>query len=774
MGLRGPLWALGSKIRTGRTGMANDHSSNKWIGKRTIRPDGEDKVTGRATFGADFSQPGMLVGRVLRSPHPHAHIKAINLAKAAALPGVKAVMCGHDLVPFAWDKPAILGIQDLRFNSRNVMAREKVLYVGHAVAAVAATSAKIASDALKLIEVDYEVLPWVIDVDEATQPGAPILHEHMRAIGTKPGPATTSNVASKLEHTLGDCQTGFAAADVIIERSFKTKPVHQGYIEPHACLVNVTPDGHATIWSSSQGHFMVRDMTAQLTGLKLSDIRAIPAEIGGGFGGKTIVYLEPLAVILARKSGRPVKMVMTREEVFRATGPTSGSSSTVKIGATKDGKITAATATYRLQAGAFPGSPIRGAVGCALAPYDIPNVHIVGYDVVTNRPKVAAYRAPGAPIGAFAVECVLDELAAALKIDPLVLRQKNAAKEGTKAAYGPTFRRIGYEETLKAARGHAHYQLPLGPNQGRGVASGFWFNAGGESSAQVNINEDGTVVVVTGHPDIGGSRASMVNIVAEMLGIDYRHVQALIGDTSVVGFSALTGGSRVTFASGIVVTKAAEQVIQILRERAAKIWKIDAEAVVWENGEARPAGTNAGEFPPLSLAAIAAKASATGGPINARSSLNTEGAAGGFATHICDVEVDPETGKVQVIRYTAVQDAGRAIHPSYVEGQIQGGVAQGIGWALNEECIFAANGVLDNAGFLDYRMPVASDLPMIEPVVIEVPNDKHPHGVRGVAEVPIVPAPAAVANAVRNAIGLRLTDLPMSPPKILAALAAAK
>jgi CO/xanthine dehydrogenase Mo-binding subunit len=756
------------------TADGSNGSNNKWIGKRTLRPDGEDKVTGRAAFGADFSQPGMLWGKVLRSPHPHARIKSINFAKAVALPGVKAVMTGTDLVEFPWDKPAPLGIQDLRFNSRNVMARDKALYAGHAVAAVAATSSNIAARALKLIEVDYEVLPWVIDVDEALQPGAPILHEHMAKVGAKPGPATTSNVAGTLEHKLGNVEAGFAAADVVVERSFKTKPVHQGYIEPHACLVNVTPDGHATIWSSSQGHFMVRDMTAQLTGQKLSDIRAIPAEIGGGFGGKTIVYLEPLALVLSRKSGRPVKMVMSREEVFRATGPTSGSSSTVKIGATKDGKITAVTATYRLQAGAFPGSPIRGAVGCALSPYDIANVHLVGYDVVTNRPKVAAYRAPGAPIGAFSMESTLDELARALKIDPLVLRQKNAAKEGTKAAYGATFRRIGYEETLQAALDHPHYKAPLGPNQGRGVASGFWFYAGGESSAQVYINEDGTVVVVTGHPDIGGSRASMVNIVAEMLGVDYRKVQALIGDTSSVGFSALTGGSRVTFAAGMVVTKAAEQVIQILRERAAKTWKIDVEAVVWENGEARPAGSNAGEFPPLSLAELAAKSSATGGPINARSSLNTEGAAGGFATQICDVEVDPETGKVQVVRYTAVQDAGRAIHPSYVEGQIQGGVVQGIGWALNEECIFSAKGLLDNPGFLDYRMPVASDLPMIDSVVIEVPNDKHPQGVRGVAEVPIVPAMAAVANAIRNAIGLRLTDLPMSPPKVLAALTAAK
>ncbi len=754
--------------------MAKDNGNNRWIGKRTPRPDGVDKVTGRAAFGADFTLPGMLYGKVLRSPHPHAKIKSIKFDKALALPGVKAVMSGKDLVDFPWDKPVILGIQDLRFISRNVMARDRAFYAGHAVAAVAATSAKIAAAAVKLIEVDYEVLPWVIDVDDALKPGAPILHEDMaKAIG-KAGTATDSNIAGKLEHVLGNVEAGFAQAEVVVERSFKTKPVHQGYIEPHACLVSVNGEGQTTIWSSSQGHFMVRDMTGQLTGTKLSDIRAIPAEIGGGFGGKTIVYLEPLALVLARKSGRPVKMVMSREETFRCTGPTSGSSSTVKIGATRDGKITAVKATYRLQAGAFPGSPIRGAVGCSLSPYDVANAQLTGFDVVTNRPKVAAYRAPGAPIGAFSMECTLDELASALKMDPLVLRQKNAAKQGTKAAYGPTFGRIGYQETVEAALAHPHYKAPLGPNQGRGVASGFWFNAGGESSANVNVNEDGTVVVVTGHPDIGGSRASMVNIVAELLGIDYRQVQALIGDTSVVGFSALTGGSRVTFASAMVVTKATERVIQTLRERAAKIWKIDPEAVIWENGEARPAGPNAGEFPPLSLRELAAKASATGGPIGASSSLNTEGAAGGFATQICDVEIDKETGKVQILRFTAFQDAGRAIHPDYVEGQIQGGVVQGIGWALNEEYVFGANGKLDNPSFLDYRMPVASDLPMIEPVVLEIPNDKHPQGVRGVAEVPIVPTMAAVANAVRHAIGQRLTELPMSPPKVLAALTAAK
>ncbi len=748
--------------------MTGDNPDNKWIGKRTIRPDGADKVTGKAQYSSDTKLPDMLWGKVLRSPHPHARIRSINTAKAEALPGVKAVVTAKDVVEFPIDKSVMLGIQDMRWMCRNVMAREKALFAGHPIAAVAATSQKIAAQACKLIEVDYEVLPWVIEIEDAIKPGAPILHE-FNAFEGKP-----SNITGKLEHKLGDVDAGFAQADVVVERSFKTRPVHQGYIEPHSCLVSVAADGKTTIWSSSQGQFMVRAMTAYLTGIPQSNIRAIPAEIGGGFGGKTIVYLEPLATLLARKSRRPVKMVMSREEVFRASGPTSGSMSTVKIGAKKDGTIVAAKGTYYLQAGALPGSPIRGAAGCSFAPYNIANVHSVGFDVVSNRSKVAAYRAPGAPIGAYAVECVIDELAEKLKVDPLEMRLKNAAKQGTKSAHGPTYPVIGFEQTIRAAIEHPHYKAPLAANQGRGVASGFWFNAGGESSAQVNINEDGTVVVVTGHPDIGGSRAATANITAELLGIDYNKVSVLIGDTSVIGFSNLTGGSRVTYASAMVVTTSTQAVIKQLRERAAKIWKIDPEAVVWGDGEARPAGDNAGKFPPLKLAELAARATETGGPIGSGSAQNTTGAEGGFATHICDVEVDRETGRVQVTRYTSFQDVGRAIHPSYVEGQMQGGVAQGIGWALNEEYVYDKNGHVDNPSFLDYRMPVASDLPMLDNVMIEVPNPKHPQGVRGVGEVPLVPALAAVSNALHNALGQRFDSLPMSPPKVLAKLKAAK
>ena len=735
--------------------------NNKWIGKNTVRPDGAEKVTGRAEYGADTSMPGMIWGSVLRSPHPHAKIISINTKKAEALKGVKAVITSKDIVDFPLDTPVILGIQDMRWMCRNVMAKDKVLFHGHPLAAVAATTQEIAAKACELIEVEYEILPWSIDIEDAIKPDAPILHENY-TFNDKP-----SNIVGTLEHKKGNLEEGFAKADVIIERNFKTEAVHQGYIETHACLVSVAGDGRATIWSSSQGQFMVRAMTAYLTGIPQSNIKAIPAEIGGGFGGKTIVYLEPLATVLSQKTGRPVKIVMSREDTMRATGPTSASVSTVKIGATNDGKIVAAQGTFYLQAGAFPGSPIRGATACAFGPYDLPNAYTLGYDVVSNRSTVAAYRAPGAPIGSYGVECVIDEIAEAIKMCPLEIRKINAAKEGTKAVQGPVYPKMGYLETVQAAIDHPHYKAPLGKNQGRGVASGFWFNAGGESSAQLNITEDGNVVVTTGHPDIGGSRASIANITAELLGINHNRVSVQIGDTASIGFSNLTGGSRVLFASAMVVTQSSQKVIKQLKERAGKIWGIDPDAIEWENGEARPAGDNAGKFKPLSLAEIADKATATGGPIGAGVQLNTEGAEGGFATHICDVEVDVELGIVRVIRYTSIQDVGKAIHPDYVEGQLQGGCAQGIGWALSEEYIYNKNGHLDNTGFLDYRMPVCSDLPMLDTLIIEVPNPKHPQGVRGVGEVPLVPTLGAVSNAVYQALGKRSYSLPMSPPKVL-------
>ena len=740
----------------------------KVVGTRPVRPDGADKVTGKAAYGADLMLPGMLTGKIKRSPHAHARIIAIDTKKALALAGVKAVITAADFPDLASEEMAggesAANVRDIALNC---MARNAALYEGHAVAAVAATSASIADEALALIEVTYEVLPHVIDVEAAMAPGAPLLHADIFTKGVEPAPTTPSNIAHRHDLTRGDVNAGFAEADVIVEGRYTTAAVHQGYIEPHACVATFGADGQCQVWSASQGHFAVRTLCAKILGLDTSDIRVTPAEIGGGFGGKTTVYLEPLALALSRQCGAPVRMVMTRDEVFRATGPTSGAVIEVKLGARRDGTITAGQIVLKYQAGAFPGSPVHPGVMTALACYDIPNFTITGYDVVTNSPKVTAYRAPGAPISAFGVESAVDDLARKLGMDPIALREKNAVRDGMKAAYGPTFRNIGYVETLEAIRDHPHYQAPLGPNQGRGVAVGFWFNIGGDSTAAVQITDDGAAVVATGNPDIGGSRASMAMMAAEVLGLPIEKVRPIVADTASIGYSMLTGGSRTTFATGMAVTQAAQQIVTDLKRRAAQIWDVAVDQVEWLDGAAVCRDPAKGE---LTLAALAAKSGETGGPIGAQVSLNAQGAGPGFGAHICDVEVDPETGGVTILRYTAAQDVGRAIHPAYVEGQVQGGVAQGIGWALNEEYIFDTDGKMENAGFLDYRVPVASDLPMIDTILVEVANPRHPFGAKGVGEVPIVPPLGAVANAVRAAIGVRMTDLPLSPPKIRAAI----
>jgi CO/xanthine dehydrogenase Mo-binding subunit len=745
------------------------------IGTRPIRPDGADKVTGRAKFGADFKMAGQLVGKVLRSPHAHARIKGIDVSKAAALPGVKAIVTRDDFKDQGSEfVPAGEMLVNYRDVVRNVLAREKALFEGHPIAAVAATSEKIAREALRLIKVDYEVLPHVLDAVEAMKPDAPVLHEDMFTAGVTPPPTKASNVAKRIEFIMGDVDKGFKDADVIVEREFNTKPVHQGYIEPHAVVASVSEDGTADVWVTTQGHWIVRAHCARLLGWDISKIRVTASEIGGGFGGKTVVYLEPVALALSKKARKPVKMVMNREEVFRASGPTSGANVWVKIGAKKNGKIVAGEAILKYQAGAFQGSPVQPGCMCAFAPYDLENVKVVGFDVVTNRPKVAAYRAPGGPISEYAVESVVDEIAEKLGLDPIEMRLKNAAKEGTKAAYGPKFGPIGLVEGLEAAKNSPHWQAPLGKNQGRGIAAGFWFNIGGETTVSLQLNEDGTLSLMAGTPDIGGLRASLAMMAAEELGVDVTKVRPIIADTSSLGYNFLTGGSRSTFSSGMATVEAARAMIKEACARAAKLWEIPIDAVTWEDGQVKPAGDNAGKHQPMDLGDIAKIAGKTGGAIVGYSAITAHGAAPSFGVHIADAEVDPETGKTTITRYTVIQDAGKAIHPAYVEGQYQGGAAQGIGWALNEEYIYDDKGRLENPGFLDYRMPVASDLPMIDTIIVEVPNPRHPYGVRGVGETPIVPPMAAIAAAVKRASGVRFFELPMSPPKILAGIKAAQ
>ena len=664
----------------------------KVVGTRVKRPDGIDKVTGRARYGADMSAPGQLVGLMLRSPHAHAKIKKIDTSRAEKIKGVKAIVTAKDLPDLTNGNTEMFDILE------NCMARDRALYDGHAVAAVAAIDKSTARKALKAIKVTYEKLPHVTDVDAAIEDGAPVVQPRYASDG-KP-----ANLFNRMEFGHGDVDAGFAEADVIIEESYKTEQTHQGYIEPHACLAQMGPDGVGELWVTTQGHFHYRNVCAQLLGMDIAKLKVTSSEIGGGFGGKTHVWMEPIALALSRKANRPVKMVMSREEVFKASGPTCSTSMEVKIGAKRDGSIVAARAECRYMNGAWPG--MWGTLGgmTAFACYNIPNNKAIGVNVLCNRPKVAAYRAPSAPMMAFGVESTMDLLAKELGMDPVELRLKNVAKEGTLAPYGPVWGPIGIEATLEAVRDHPQMKRKLGPNQGRGVACGFWFNIGGQTCSDLNIGVDGSVNLTVGTVDVGGARASLSLIAAEELGIPYDQVKCNIGDTGSLGHNDTTEGSRGTFSSGMATIFAAREAIEVLKQRAAKMWDVPVDAVVWENGEARATGDEHSNLPPLSLKEIAAKAPATGGPIAGHHEVTADGAGVSFASHIVDVEVDPETGKTTILRYCVIQDAGKAIHPDYVEGQFQGAAAQGIGWALNEEYIYGEDGTLQNAGFLDYRI----------------------------------------------------------------------
>ena len=743
------------------------------VGTRPVRPDGVDKVTGRARYGADVRFPGMLYGRILRSPHAHAVIRGIDASKAEALPGVRAVVTNAD---FPRQPDEVVAMGELSANLREmldqVLADRKALYRGHAVAAVCASDPHVAEDALDLIEVDYEVLEPVLDPQEAMRAGAPQLHPGMvtEEVGGLFDPASgeagteETNAAKHVKFSKGDAAAGFARADVVIEREFDTAMYHQGYIEPHNGTAMWNADGRVQVWSSTQGQFEVRDQTAILCGLAPSRVTVEPVEIGGGFGGKTHVIMEPIAAMLSKKTGRPVKMIMTRQEVFEGTGPTSGTHNRVKIGAMRDGSIVAMEAELIFEAGAFPGSPFTAGAMCAFAPYDVDNIEVEGWDVVVNKPKVGAYRAPGAPAAEYAVESVIDELAERLELDPLELRLRNASTEGTVRADGAAFGVIGNVETLRAIQESDHYRSELsGERRGRGVASGFWFNVGFHSAAHASVNSDGTVSLALGSADIGGTRAALAMQFAETLGIPYEAVNPQVVNTDSVGHTMVTGGSRTAFAGGWAAHEAALDVRRQLEERAAAIWECARDAVRYEDGALHgPDGRT------LAFAEICGQLPHTGGLIQGKADVSPDTAGPAFACHVVDVEVDPDTGKVEILRYTAAQDVGTAVHPSYVESQIQGGVAQGIGMALTEEYVYDDGGDMQNPTLLDYRMPTSFDLPMLDTILVEVPNPGHPYGVRGVGEIPIVPPLAAVANAIHDALGVRVSRLPATPDRLLA------
>ena len=732
------------------------------IGTRPVRHDGIEKVTGDAKYGADIFPQGVLYGKILRSPYAHAMIKSIDVSAAKKLQGVKAIVTGNDLLPPGEDKEIKVGeaTKNLKYIREATLATKKVLYVGHPVAAVAADNPHIAEEAISLIKVTYEQISHSLTALDGIRKDAAILHPNTRSKtvgnGTKP-----TNIEDHIIHEKGDIEKGFAEADIIIEREFNTATVHQGYIEPHNTTVKWTNDGRVQIWCSTQGPFDLRDETATILGIPVSKVKLTPMEIGGGFGGKFSAYASPVAALLSRKSGHPVRIIHTRSEDLEATGPTPGSYIKCKIGASKEGKIIAAYAYLAYEAGAYPDSMVASGAKCIFASYEIPNAKIEAVGVHVNKPSTAAYRAPGATNAAFASETIVDEICTTLKIDPVEFRLQNASKEGTRRVDGPIFPKIGCVEVLEAIKNHPHYQAPLEKNVGRGVAIGFWFNHGGQSSCTINVNSDGTCGLVEGSPDIGGTRTSVAMQAAEVLGIPVEDFNPMVVDTDTIGFTEGTGGSRTTFATGWAAIKAARDVKSQMIQRAAEIWDVDQKSVDYENGIIKSAKHQ------MSFKELAGELGSTGGLIVGKSTITPAGEGGGFAGNIVDLKIDPETGKIDILRFTAIQDVGTAVHPSYVEGQMQGGSVQGIGWALNEEYFMTDEGRMANSTLLDYRMPIAMDVPLIDTVIVEVPNPGHPYGVRGVGEVNIVPPPAAIANAINNVTGLRMTELPMKPNKLM-------
>ncbi len=743
----------------------NAYQEFKIIGSRPVRPDGLDKVTGRARYGADLNMQGQIYGHVVRSPHAHAVIQSIDCSKAAAMEGVLAVMTGDDLVKpgneMLGSGEGAMALKDL---VPMLMSQGAVLFHSQAVAAVAATSPELAAEAARAVEVTYEVLPAVTDMHKALAPDAPILH-HDRFPDDYPEEPT--NLATHISLTVGEPDAAFEKADVIVEQTYSVPMCHQGYIEPHACVARVDARGRVDLWCSTQGHFAARHYTSAATGIDLGKITVTASEIGGGFGGKTTVYLEPLAVVLAQKAGRPVKMVMDRGDVFRATGGAPGAETRVKLGATREGKLVAADVDCLMDSGAYNGGPAAFPVYMATACYKLSDARSTGRSVYTNKPKIHAYRAPSMPQVTLGFELAITELAAELGIDPIEFRLMNAVEEGDVNMMGAPYNRIGLRECLEVARNHEHYKSAVAEGAGRGVAMGYWINAGMQSSATLNVIADGHVSILTGSPDIGGSRASMALMASEVLGIPFEQINPQVAATDSVGHTDVTGGSRTTVATGQAVIQAAEQCVAEMCRRAAVEWEVEPGVVAWSQGAAHYGDQT------LTFEELALRAGTMGGPLTFSSSLNSTSAAPAFGVHICDAEVDKETGRTTITRYTAIQDAGKAIHPDYVEGQMQGGAVQGIGWALNEEYLYNDEGALENPGFLDYRIPVASDLPFIDTVIVEVPNPLHPFGVKGVGEVPIVPPMPAIAEAVYQSTGVRFRDLPLNPPTIVAGLSKA-
>jgi CO/xanthine dehydrogenase Mo-binding subunit len=744
------------------------------VGKRVARVDARERVTGEAVYPADLALPGLVHARMLRSPHAHARIKSISTAKAEALAGVMAVVTAADFpeLPVGATIPMGETGYDMWMVAQLNIARHKVHWVGQPVAAVAAADPHVAAAALALIEVDYEPLPAALDIAAAMAPDAPVLHDHVHTRGIEPRPRAPSNVCSRTQIARGDSGQALAKAAATARLSVEVDTAHQGYLEPQALVAQVDANGLATVWVSTQGQFTAELMIARMLGLPQSQLKVVPLEIGGGFGGKIAIHGEALAVRLAQKCRRPVKLVLTREEVLQGgSGPAAGALIDIAVGADSDGRLVAIEGTYRMDAGGLPGLSPSLLMQASAALYQCPNLDLVGYDVVTNKPRTEAYRGPGGIQAAFAMEQAMDALCQRLDMDPLEFRRRNASVTGSTMPIGTPFPAIGLSTILERVGGHSCWRDPLPPGRhprGRGLALGYWRGTSMTSAAHITVAGDGRPMVTMGPVDISGTRTTMAQVVAEEFGLPLADVHIQTGDSKSVGYSDGAAGSRVARTTTAALVEACADALGQLRKRAAEKLQCAPADLDYARGrfQSRLAGGAAISLAELMQATLTDGA-VVGRGVSTKLPLGVE-----IGAHVCDVEVDTDTGLVTVLRYTAFQDVGLALNPAAVEGQIEGSVVQGLGWALMEGFDYGPDGRLRNASLLDYRMPTALDVPKIDCVIVETPVPGVPYGVRGVGEVPIVPPAAAVANAIARATGVRMRHMPMTPERVLRALQA--
>jgi xanthine dehydrogenase molybdenum-binding subunit len=728
------------------------------MGNSYPRVDAADKVSGRSQYAGDVYLPGMLIGKVLKSNRPHACIISIDTSQAEQVPGVRAVITGKD-------------IPDVRFGSgavkdRRVFALDKVRFIGEPVAAVAAVDEIAALEALDLIQVEYEDLPTVTDPIEALKPEAPLVHQDLPRYD---GYAASmgGNVCTIVDSDRGDVEQAFAEADHIFEDTFRSQGINQGYLEPMACVANVDPSGRINVWTSTQGPYAVRATLAAVLQIPISRLRIIPMELGGGFGAKLRLCLEPYPVFLALKTGKPVKMVATREEVFTLSGFRLPTTVYLKTGVLKDGTIVAREAISIFDMGAYLGAGVQSGVSHTVGPYNIPNHRVRSYAVYTNKIWAGSYRASGVADVTFAVESHTDIIARKLGMDPWEFRMQNILKEGDVAIQGGRLPRNGLRQTLEAVKERMSSSSKSEDGHGVGLAVCQWRSGSGPSTASISLTEEGTVSLLTGSVDITGTDTVLAQIAAMVLGVDMQQVIVARRDTDVAPFTGPSGGSRIIYSQGKVVQLAAEDARRKLLTVAAERLQVVPEALTCAAGRVYVTdhpeqSASLGELARLSFTSKA-------GPILGTASLSTMPFAPVFNAQAAEISVDRQTGTVRLVRFVQAQDVGVALNPMAVEGQIEGGAVQGIGRALNEAVVIQDGEIL-NPSLTTYLMPLAPDIPPIENVLVEVPTDDGPFGARAVAEPPGFGPPAAIANAIDDAVGVRLKELPLSADKVLQAL----